>query len=143
MPDPSDPPPDAAATATPTGIGKFQLRVATGGASFLADEPLAAGGLATGPSPYDLLSAALAACTAMTLRLYAAGKGWELGALQVDVTHAKVKGATPPDHFTRRIAFDPALDPAQRQRLLEIAERCPVHRTLTAGSTIATAEAAP
>ncbi len=104
------------------------------------DEPTSLGGTGTGPTPYDALSAALATCTSMTLRMYADRKGWPLDAVQVDVDHAKVhvddcrdcpdaKGAKI-DRFECSIRIEGDLDAAQRARLLEIADRCPVHRTL-------------
>lgn len=124
-----------------TGAGRFQVEVAAGRTRFLADEPAAVGGLGSGPSPYELLSAALGACTAMTLRLYAEQKKWPLTRVKVDVTHEKRRDRSPPDLFTRAIALDGALDAAQRARLIEIAERCPVHRTLAAGAGIETVAA--
>jgi uncharacterized OsmC-like protein/fermentation-respiration switch protein FrsA (DUF1100 family) len=121
-----------------TGAGRFQVEVAAGRTRFFADEPVAVGGLGSGPSPYELLSAALGACTAMTLRLYAEQKKWPLARVKVEVTHEKRRDRTPPDLFTRAIALEGALDAAQRARLIEIAGRCPVHRTLEAGASIAT-----
>lgn len=122
-------------TAALTGAGKFQVRLALTGGPLLADEPVAAGGLASGPSPYQLVSAGLAACTAMTMNLYAARKGWDLAGLEVEVSHSRESGA---DRFTRQISFGPGLDAAQSARLVEIAERCPVHRTLDGGAEIVT-----
>ena len=124
-----------------TGQGALQVEVRAGGARFLADEPVEAGGLGSGPTPYDLLCAALGACTSMTLRLYANHKGWPLGPLRVAVGHAREAERMPADLFTRAITLSGPLDDAQRARLLEIAERCPVHRTLTAGARVETAEA--
>ena len=118
-----------------TGAGKFQVRLGLTGGPILADEPIAAGGLASGPSPYELVSAGLAACTVMTLNLYAARKGWDLAGLEIEVAHSRVGGA---DRFTRQLRFGPALDADQRARLIEIAERCPVHRTLDGGAEIVT-----
>ena len=120
-----------------TGEGLLQLDVEAGGARFLADEPVAAGGLGSGPSPFDLLSAALGACTAMTLRLYARAKDLPLGRIRVRVTHARTDG-TPRDLFARSISLTGDLSEAQRSRLLEIAERCPVHRVLAPGARIET-----
>jgi len=126
------------ATVHDTGQGRLAVRVLTGGLSFPGDEPLDMGGAGLGPGPYDLLCAALAACTTMTVRSYADQKGWPLTGIRVAVRHAKVPGQTPPDLFHRLIALEGSLDGAQRERLLQIAERCPVHRTLTAGSRITT-----
>jgi putative redox protein len=121
------------------GLDGFQVEVRVGGLTFLADEPVEVGGAGAGPTPYDLVSTGLAACTAMTLRMYARQKGWPLEHVQVRVTHSKSQERTPPDLFRREILIEGALDPAQRQRLLEIAERCPVHKTLEGGSAIETA----
>jgi len=127
------------ATADNAGAGVLLTRIATGGQSFPADEPVEVGGTAMGPAPHDLLCAALAACTAMTLRLYADRKTWPLQAIHVEVDHAREPDQTPPDVFRRTVRFEGALDDEQRARLLEIADRCPVHRTLTAGARIVTA----
>ncbi len=139
------PPQPAAAEVDPavrveeTGIGAFTVRVSAGSHHWLADEPAAVGGADAGPSPYDLLSAALGACTAMTLRMYARQKQWPLGQVRIRLTHAKIHAADCErcetqtgkiDRIEREIEFDGALDDAQRQRLLEIADKCPVHRTL-------------
>ncbi|KPF73862.1 hypothetical protein IP88_08370 [alpha proteobacterium AAP81b] len=132
--------PDAGVvTLFETGAGTFQQRVHAGGVTFLADEPEAVGGLGTGPSPYDLLAAALGACTAMTLRLYARRKGLELAPLVTRVRHAKIHAADCAECETKvgkvdaldvelEIAGD--LSDEQRARLVEIADMCPVHRTL-------------
>jgi putative redox protein len=124
------------------GKGKLQAQVAVGGVSFPADEPIEAGGGATGPSPHDLLAAGLAACTTLTVRLYADHKDWPVERIHVAVEHVREEGATPQDLFRRQVQFVGPLDDAQRERLVQIAERCPVHRTLTAGSRIETTAAA-
>ena len=121
-----------------TGDGPLQVEVRAGGVRFLADEPVAVGGGGTGPDPYDLLCAALGACTSMTLRLYAGQKGWPVSRLRVTVGHSKDKARKPPDLFTREIRIEGDLDATQRARLLEIANRCPVHRTLEGGSAVET-----
>jgi len=122
-----------------TGRRGFVTPLASGTHVLVADEPESAGGSDRGPSPYDLLSAALASCTSMTLQMYARHKGLALEQARVTVTHAKVHAADCEqcetktgriDRFEREIALDGELDPATRQRLLEIADRCPVHRTL-------------
>jgi len=120
-----------------TRVGKFQVEIAAGGHRFLADEPRNVGGLGSGPNPFELLSAALGACTAMTCRLYADQKGWPLEAVIVRLEHIG-KTPTAKDRFIREISLEGPLDAAQRQRLIEIADRCPVHRTLSAGSDIET-----
>jgi putative redox protein len=126
------------ASAEETGGGRFQVRIEAGGTALIADEPVAAGGLGSGPTPYELLCAALAACTTMTLRLYAEGKGWPVAAIRTQVGHRREIGRTPPDLFVRRIALPAGLDADQRARLIAIADRCPVHRTLTGGARVET-----
>jgi putative redox protein len=132
--------PDAV-TVAETGVGRLQVEVSAAGASFLADEPLEAGGLGSGPNPYGLLCAALGACTSMTVRLYAERKGWPLRRVTVRVLHAR--GPDGHDRFAREVTLEGALDEAQRRRLLEVAERCPVHRTLEHGAEIFTVPAQP
>lgn len=89
------------------------------------------------------LSTGLAACTTMTLRLYADQKAWPVVRTRTAVGHVKKMGTEPPDRFTRRIAIEGAIDEVQRSRLLEIAERCPVHRTFERGMRIATVTGGP
>lgn len=129
---------DGSVVIEETGEGKFQVEIRAGGARFLADEPVEVGGLGSGPTPYDLLGAGLGACTAMTLRMYARRKELDLGRVCVTVGHRRSRDETPPDIFARKIRLTGQLDDAQRARLLEIADRCPVHRTLTAGAQIRT-----
>jgi len=112
---------------------RFATRIELPGATLIADEPVSVGGGASGPTPYQLLSAALAACTSMTLRLYAKGKGSDLPDFKVEVAHALIAGPPARDLFTRRIVFAERLAPEREARLLAIAERCPVHRTLSGG----------
>ena len=131
----------AGAAARASGQGRFQTEIAAGGIRFLADEPAEAGGADSGPTPYQLLSAALAACTSMTLRLYAERKGWDLPPFTVEVAHSLVPatgGVPARDQFDRRIAFAEPLDEACRTKLLDIANKCPVHRTLERGAEIGT-----
>jgi putative redox protein len=120
-----------------TGAGRFQTRIDVRGSSFLADEPVEVGGLGTGPTPYELLSSALAACTAMTLRLYAERKGWVLPGFEVEVAHSR-DGNPSRDIFTRRIAYGGELSPEWQAKMVEIADKCPVHRTLMRGFEIVT-----
>lgn len=134
--------PNGPVVARPTGKGRFQAEIAVRGGTILADEPIEVGGGGTGPTPYELLAAALAACTAMTLKLYAERKSWTLPPFSVEAVHAIVPGESgqrPRDRFTRRIDFEGALDAEQKARLLEIADKCPVHRTLVRGFEIVTA----
>lgn len=129
--------------AEETGEGTFQVAISAGGHLFLADEPVSVGGLGSGPGPFDLLSAALAACTTMTLRLYADGKQWPVTRIRTAVGHEKEPGDPQPDLFHVRIAIEGAIDAEQRARMLEIAERCPVHKTLERGTRFATIEGEP
>jgi len=115
-------------------MGKFQLAMRAGQAAFIADEPVSVGGLGSGPSPYDLLCAGLAACTTMTLRLYATSKGWPVERIRTAVAHRNEADAVPPDVFTRRITIEGDLDDEQRTKLGGAADRCPAHRTLEQGS---------
>lgn len=124
----------------------FRTPLVVGGHRMVADEPIAVGGSDDGPAPFDLLSAALAACTSMTLQMYARRNAWPLEQAIARVSHrvettpaADGAKGTRRDVFTRELELLGALDAEQRQRLLEIAERCPVHRTLTASSDVETA----
>jgi putative redox protein len=129
---------EAAAAVRDSGPGNLLVEIVTGGQTFPGDEPVGAGGAGRGPGPYDLLCAALATCTTMTVRLYADHKGWPLEHVAVSVRHAKEKAVSPPDVFHRALSLIGALDEEQRARLIEIAEHCPVHRTLTVGARIET-----
>lgn len=129
---------DHGAVVEETRSGKFQVRIETGGLIFHGDEPLAAGGTASGPSPYDLLCAALGACTTMTIRAYADRKGLTIARVRTTVDYVKDSLTDKPDRFVRTIAIEGALDPDQHARVLEIAARCPVHRTLVGGSRVET-----
>ena len=134
-----------------TGAGKFQNLVVAGRHRFMADEPVAAGGLDTGPSPYDYLSIALGACTAMTLRIYAEHKKLRLGRVSVEVRHGKVavdhcadcgkvaQGRSGKiDRFERIIRIDGEIDAGLTDKIVEIAGKCPVHRTLESSSAVIT-----
>jgi len=111
----------------------------------LADEPLSYGGTNLGMSPYGFVTAGLGACTAMTIRMYARRKGWPLTHVSVDVSHSKVHAQDAEtgsknriDEFTRLIWLEGDLDADQRARLMEIADKCPVHRTLEHGARVQT-----
>jgi putative redox protein len=136
---------------TETGAGKFQNAIVAGRHRLLTDEPVSAGGLDGGPSPYDYLAAALGACTSITLRVYAEHKQLALGRLTVSVRHGKLpvdhcedcgeaaEGRTGKiDRFERVISVENGVDAAMAAKLKDIANRCPVHRTLEAGSAIVT-----
>lgn len=139
MPAALDTPADhAGVTVSEVGV-KLTQAIHAGRHRLQADEPLAFGGLDAGPSPYDLLLAGLGACTSMTLRLYANQKQWPLEGIEVRLKHDKIHAADCAecetregriDRIEREIRVTGPLDETQRQRLLEIANRCPVHRTL-------------
>ena len=124
--------------ASETLAGKFQLTVRSGKHTLFADEPESVGGLGSGLSPYELVSAGLAACTVMTMRLYANRKGFPLERATTTVRHEKVADMMPPDRFTRTIVLEGPLSDDQRARILEIADRCPVDLTLVRGSDVQT-----
>ncbi len=134
------------------GRGRFSQEVTVGRHVLHADEPAAFGGDDTGPSPYQFLSAALGACTTMTLRLYAGRKGWPLEHTAVTVRHEKIHAEDcaecetrdgKVDAFQREIVLQGDLDDGQRARLLEIADKCPVHRTLHSEVRITTVLGGP
>lgn len=132
-----------------TRQGRFQQEITVGAHRLLADEPRDVGGLDSGPGPYDLVLAGLGACTAMTLRLYAERKALPLERVTVELKHSRIHAADCEDCETkegmldrieRSITLRGALDAEQRRRLLEIADKCPVHRTLTSEIDIRTVE---
>jgi putative redox protein len=134
---------------TETGRGKFQQSIRAGRHALIADEPIAQGGLDSGPSPYDLVLAGLGACTAMTLRLYADHKGLPLERVSVALKHSRIHAADcetcetregKVDRIDRVLTLTGELDADQRKRLLDIADKCPVHRTLTSEIDIRTVE---
>jgi putative redox protein len=118
-----------------TGLGRYQVEVRVGKLAFLADEPVEAGGLGTGPNPYDLLNAALGACKTMTIRLYANRKAWPLKHVEVAVRHRRTE-LNAQDVFEVDVTLEGDLDESQRAKLMEIGERCPVSITLTRGSEV-------
>ncbi|MEM5477041.1 bifunctional alpha/beta hydrolase/OsmC family protein [Pacificibacter sp. AS14] len=136
--------------ADPSG---FLQDIQSGDNHLLADEPVSFGGTNKGPSPYGLVSAGLGACTSMTIRMYARRKNWQLTGVSVDISHAKchatetanagassaeTKSTEKIDTFERIITLTGDLDEAQRTKLLEIADKCPVHKTLERQSTVKT-----
>jgi putative redox protein len=123
-----------------TGAGKFQVRVRTGDHQFLADEPIPFGGLSSGPNPFDLVCAALASCTVMTMRLYAERKGWPVDRMSARVRHRK-NSPEGTDLFERVLHLGD-VTAEQRDRLLHIANRCPVHLMLERGAAVETRLAA-
>jgi putative redox protein len=133
-------------TVTETGSGTYTQEITAGHHRLAADEPRPIGDDA-GPTPYDLVLAGLGACTAMTVRMYADRKGWPLERVRVTLRHSRIHAEDCAecetkrgwiDHIDRDIELIGDLDDAQRQRLMHIAERCPVHQTLTSEVDIAT-----
>ncbi len=138
--------PEGAVTVVETGTGTYTQRIAVGRHELIADEPLPVGQDA-GPNPYDLVLAGLGACTSMTVRMYANRKKWPLDQVRVTLRHSRIhakdcadcetdKGML--DQIDREIELIGDLDDTQRQRLMDIAERCPVHQTLTSQVHITT-----
>lgn len=142
LPDPEmteepDAAPDEVVARTPAG--GFRTDLAVAGKTMIADEPLAYGGTNLGPTPYDYLAAALASCTTMTLQMYARHKKLDLESATVRIRHQKIHaedcadcetGTGKVDEFRRSLELEGSLTEEQRQRMVEIADRCPVHRTL-------------
>ncbi len=125
----------------------FAQEIVAGPHRFASDEPLSAGGTDTGPSPYDLLLAALGSCTSMTVSMYARRKGWPLQEVTVHLRHFKIHASDCAtcetkdgmlDRIERDIHFVGPLSREQQSTLLEIANKCPVHRTLTSEIVITT-----
>ncbi len=128
----------ASATVSRTGPNYTQS-IETAGFTLLADEPLGGGGQNAGPAPYNLLLASLGACTAITLKMYADRKGWDIGALRVALSLAKdADGGT---FIERTLESDARLDEGQWLKLLDIASKTPVTKTLLAGASITTRRA--
>jgi putative redox protein len=132
-----------------TDGGKFQQEILTGPHHLLADEPIKLGGLGSGPGPYDFLLAGLGACTSMTIRLYADFKKLPLENVSVRLSHSKIHAkdcetcdtkVSTLDQIDRAIMLEGPLDDEQRKRLMEIADKCPVHKTLQSKINISTFE---
>jgi putative redox protein len=123
------------ATATVDGEAGYAQKVTAGGHEFAADEPVKRGGTNTGPSPFELMLASLGACTAITFRMYADRKQWNLGAIQVKLRMLKNAES---QHIERTIHVSGALDAEQQARLLEIADKTPVTKALAPGISIQT-----
>ncbi|MBW3563213.1 MAG: bifunctional alpha/beta hydrolase/OsmC family protein [Acidobacteria bacterium] len=129
---------DQTVTVT-TNAGQFRTEIATRGHHLIADEPAKVGGTEEGPTPYDLLAAALGACTTMTIQMYVARKKWPMRSVTARVAHDRMHAkdcedcetkAGHIDRLTREIEVDGDLTDEQLQKVLEIADKCPVHRTL-------------
>lgn len=130
------------------GITGFVQEIVAGSHTATVDEPVSAGGTDTGMSPYELLLAALGSCTSMTLTMYARRKSWPLVGITVRLRHSKVHASDCAecktkdvmlDHIERDIHLEGALSAEQQARLMEMADKCPVHRTLTSKIEILTA----
>ena len=134
--------PEGVLRVTEADAGGFLQDVQSGPHHLLADEPAKFGGTNKGLTPYGFVAAGLGACTSMTIRMYARRKGWPLSGVSVDITHAKEHAADASDpgakvdHFDRTIHLSGDLSDEQRAKLLEIADKCPVHRTLERTSTV-------
>jgi len=122
------------------GAVAYETEILAGRHRLLADEPVAAGGRDSGPNPYSFLMAALGACKVITMRMYADRKGWPLRGSQVEVAHSRIHAKDCEDCESSRgrvdrievvVDLEGDLSQEQSQRLVEISERCPVHRTLT------------
>jgi putative redox protein len=127
----------------------YSQRITAGGHQLVADEPAAIGGADSGPTPYDLVLAGLGACTAITVRMYADRKGWPLRQTTVRLRHRRIHATDCAscetrtgqlDQIDRELQFEGDLTEEQRARLLDIAERCPVHRTLHSEALVSTTE---
>jgi putative redox protein len=120
---------------------KYANEIEAGAHRLVADEPVADGGAAAGPQPFEYVLAGLGACTSMTVRMYADRKGWKLSRVAVRLDMDKVDapdGKSKIDRIVREIELDGELDEEQRKRLLAIAEHCPVHKFLSAEKRIET-----
>jgi putative redox protein len=137
---------------TESGARPYGQRITAGGHQLIADEPAAIGGADSGPTLYDLLLAGLGACTAITVRMYADRKGWPLRQTTVRLRHQRIHAKDCAscettlgqlDQIERELQFEGELTDEQRARLMDIAERCPVHRTLESEVLVSTVERVP
>ena len=116
------------------GMRQYQVVLTTANHSLIADEPQSKGGANTGPTPDELVAMALSACTSITLRMYAEHKNWNLGTINVQTTMIRHEDGT--QTFERVISVEHQFDEATMTRLLNVANKCPVHKTLSRGNTI-------
>ncbi len=130
----------APVTVTERPGGKYTLDVDNGRHHLYADEPLNFGSADLGPSPFEYLCASLGSCTAITLRMYAGRKKWDIDNISVTVTHStrKIESGESKAVFTRVLNVSGDIDEAARGRLVEIANKCPVHKMLEHGNIIET-----
>ncbi len=135
-----------------TAGGGYAQTIQLGEHTIQADEPVSVGGTGTGPDPYELLLASLGACTSMTVQMFAKRKNWPLEGVSVRLRHAKIHAEDCSDCETstgyvdvieKQVEFTGELSDEQRNRLLEISERCPVHRTLLSEVKIRSVQAGP
>ena len=126
---------DQATVSAKTLEAKYRVRIAAGQNEVITDEPIEKGGGDTGFSPYQLLLASLAACTAITVRMYAERKGWNVGEISVDVAMQTDKGDT---KIVRKLGFSASLKSEEHERLIAVANACPVHKILTGKIAVAT-----
>ena len=141
-----------AVTVTHVPGTTYQTRIDTGDLALIADEPVDSGGDGLGPNPYELLLASLGHCTILTVLLYARRKNWSIHGVSVHLTHERMTVEETVDNevicrkverIVQEISLRGDLDNAQRARLLEIAGKCPVHRTITGDLEIVEVEVAP
>lgn len=126
---------DARATVS-IGTEAYAVRAEARHHVVLSDEPGELGGKDTGPGPYELLLMSLGSCKIITAKMYADRKGWALTAARVELAHDRPNGRTGPERITTRFVFEGELTDEQRVRLLEIAEKCPVQKTITGGLVV-------
>jgi putative redox protein len=128
-----------------SSVGYLKQEITAGAHRFASDEPVEVGGTDTAPDPYSLLLAALGACTSMTLQMYARRKGWPLEKVEVSLRHARIHAKDCDvcvtkegkiSRIERYISLTGPLSEEQRERLLSMAERCPIHKTLTSEISI-------
>jgi putative redox protein len=126
---------DKASVAGKSETAKYRVHIAAGNNEVIADEPVEKGGGDTGFTPYQLLLSSLAACTAITVRMYAERKGWDTGEIDVEIAMETEKGDT---MITRKLTFAKPLGAAEHERLIAVANACPVHKILTGKIAVAT-----
>jgi putative redox protein len=118
-------------------FGTFQIKVRSGSSTFFVDEPFSAGGLGSGPNPYDLLSTAVGACSLMAMRLFATLNKWPLENIRIRVTYHR-DSLLGPDLFIKELQLDGPLSEDQRQQITDISDHCPVQTMIARGSTVQT-----
>lgn len=127
-----------AITTVTIGRDKYATKITSGKHELIADEPGTLGGTDTGPDPYQLLLSSIGACKAITVRMYADRKGWDLDEIRLDLAHSRPNGRGNPERIEVSISLTGNLDEDQRARLKEIAGKCPVEQTITGELTVET-----